>query len=110
MNIIDAYRLRKGESIILTATNEVVKVIDVISSEVGPKITYQRLSDTKSEPDRTVSNLDIEKYYNLSENIRDLIPRVEVENLLSLALATGSAYGDAMNAKEAKKWIEHNLK
>lgn len=110
MNIIDAYKLQKDESIILTATNEVVKVVDVISSEVGPKITYQRLTDTKSEPDRFVGNTEVEKYLKLAPEARDMIPRVEVENLLNLALATGSAYGDKMNSKEAKSWIEHNLK
>lgn len=110
MNILDACRLKEGESIVIKATNEVVKVIAVLHTEFGPKISYLRLTDTKSYPDRTVDNSEIEKYYQLAPEVRDMIPRVEVEELLNLALATGAAYGDKMNSENAKSWIEHNLK
>lgn len=106
MNIIDAHNLSTGTSIIIIETKEVVKVIEVIATFQGPKIRYQSVKG----PVKEIDNLGIELYYKLAENARDMIPRVEVEDLLNLALATGSAYGDKMNSANAKSWIEHNLK
>lgn len=80
------------------------KLVEIDLSNTNKEV--KDLSESRCVEDR----LKISSGNTISiKKVKDSWSKEEVEQLLHLALATGSAYGDKMDQENADSWIKNNL-